>query len=135
MVLYELFISVPQYLQDSLYDNCGVNLSDFGRPCFVETKTPSGTQHPTAVELAPLCEGEELNPVTTDGWRWTAPELMSACRNGEHGSTPVVSEAVDIYAFGMTVIEVRVSVVISQQADTRWLTDLHWIHSLFAHQM
>lgn len=49
-------------------------------------------------------EAEKFNPVTTDGWRWKAPELMVAYLNETY--TLLMSEAIDIYAFAMTAIEI-----------------------------
>jgi len=100
--------------ESHLHDNGGVNLTDLGRSCIVQTfgnfgsttETESGTHHPMGLELASICEGEAFNPAATDGWRWTAPELMATCLNGEKRSTSLVSEAADIYAFAMTVIEI-----------------------------
>ena len=99
-----------------------------------------------------LGEGKSSNPVTTDGWRWKAPELMVACLNqddqsnlttkstsgtlrfitpepqlacdGEYEVIPYVTKATDVWAFGMTLIEVRVPVAIFLcfwQAETNWL--------------
>jgi serine/threonine protein kinase len=99
-----------------------------------------------------LGERKTSNPVTTDGWRWKAPELMVACLNqddqsnltmkptsgtlrfitpepqlacgGEYKVILYVTKATDVWAFGMTLIEVCVSVAIFLcfwQADTNWL--------------
>jgi hypothetical protein len=58
-------------------------------------------------EVASSYEAEEFNPVTTDGWRWKAVELMPVCQNEEEEPTPRVTVATDVWAFAMTIIEAR----------------------------
>jgi serine/threonine protein kinase len=69
------------------------------------TKTSSCTLRYQAPELlVGGCNQAALNPATTEGWRWMAPELII-------GLTSVVTftPATDVWAFSMTLIEVRVS--------------------------
>jgi Protein tyrosine and serine/threonine kinase len=61
--------------------------------------------------------GEDINPATTEGWRWKADELMAAGLNDED-SVPQLTVATDVWAFGMTVLEVRFSTSILFLANT-----------------
>jgi len=55
---------------------------------------------------AGLSSIRSFNPVTTDGWRWKAPELMAACLNEEETSIPRETKAADVYSFAMIVYSV-----------------------------
>jgi serine/threonine protein kinase len=66
-----------------------------------------------AHEQSANCEGDQFNPVTTDRWRWKAPELMTACLNEEETSFPCVTKATDVYAFACVAYEVSVSGYVS----------------------
>jgi len=53
--------------------------------------------------LRPLSFPEEEGfELTTEGWRWVAPELMSM----EAESVPLLTEATDAWSFSMTIIEI-----------------------------
>jgi len=55
--------------------------------------------------LLSIFEGE-VNPTTTEGWRWKAPEQMTEHLIPEGCYVPRVTMASDVWAFSMTVIEV-----------------------------
>lgn len=46
-------------------------------------------------------------PATTQAWRWKAPELIGTHLDGQGENIFRVTTATDVYAFSMTVIEVR----------------------------
>lgn len=60
-----------------------------------------------SLDLFPPCESETSMPATTVAWRWRAPELIGTCVDGQRDSICRVTTATDVYAFAMTVIEVR----------------------------
>jgi hypothetical protein len=66
-----------------------------------------------ARELVATCDEEEFNPVTTTDWRRKAPEQITACPSEEGEPIPRVTFATDVWAFAMTVVEVRVPTSIS----------------------
>jgi serine/threonine protein kinase len=82
-------------------DGGEVSITDFGLSRVLDTTgfttVVSGTLRYMAPELLEVCEGEEFNPVTTEGWRWKTPEFMEE---------PMPGEATDVWALGMTVIEI-----------------------------
>lgn len=65
----------------------------------------SGALRYAAPELGLNYEGDDVNPVTTEGWRWIAGELMvDTMGDGECISRG--TKATDVWSFAMTVIEV-----------------------------
>lgn len=87
----------------------------------VETTTETDTRKDTEMvtptagsvrlkipKLGSLCEEEEFSTMTTEAWRWKAPELM-ADSVPDGGGTPYVTAAADVWAFAFTVLEVRKS--------------------------
>jgi Protein tyrosine and serine/threonine kinase len=58
--------------------------------------------------------------LTTEEWRWMAPELMLM-----EESIPQVTTATDVYSFAMTVLEVRETSPIHPSALTIFRAD-HW---------
>ena len=88
------------------------SLADFGLSRILQqsgftTKTASGTLRYLAPELY---DNYEFNPIMAQDWRWKAPELMKVSLNDEDEVCPRVVETTDVWAFGMTVVEVRVSI-------------------------
>jgi len=85
-------------------DNGEACLSDFGRARIFDTheftKLPSTWRY-EAPELGINYGEDDVNPPTTEGWRWIAYELMTddACI-----SHPTM--ATDVWSFAMTVVEI-----------------------------
>jgi serine/threonine protein kinase len=112
----EPYIYVSYQLQSNILidDDGAAAIADFGLARVLQmsdftskTASPaSGNLTHIVHEQSATCEGEEFNPVTTDGWRWKAFELMTASL--EETTTRVTIET-DVWAFSMTVIEVRAS--------------------------
>jgi serine/threonine protein kinase len=63
-------------------------------------------------------EQEAFNSMTTDGWRWRAPELMSG------PALERVTKASDVYAFAMTVIEVCFYHLSHKRSDAKKLSQI-----------
>jgi serine/threonine protein kinase len=73
-------------------------------------------------------EQEAFNSMTTDGWRWRAPELMSG------PALERVTKASDVYAFAMTVIEVCFYHLPHKRSDAKkTFADHHRTDTLLAH--
>jgi len=89
----------------------GDNLFDVGQSEIIETsgsmtKTLSSTGDMTAEELG-INHGEnDFNPVTTEGWRWIAGELMVDGPNENRDWISRITMATDVWSFAMTVIEI-----------------------------
>jgi len=85
-------------------------LAGFGLSRIIETersttKMYSGALRYAAPELGLNYEGDDVNPVTTEGWRWIAGELMvDTMGDGECISRG--TKATDVWSFAMTVIEI-----------------------------
>jgi serine/threonine protein kinase len=109
----EPYIYVSYQLQSNILidDDGAAVIADFGLARVLQvsnftSKTASPHSGNIVNEQSATCEGEEFNPVTTDGWRWKAFELMTASLEE---TTTRVTIATDVWAFSMTVIEVRIS--------------------------
>ena len=91
-----------------------------------------------APDLYNYWEVEEFNPIMTQDWRWKAPELMKVSLNDEGEISPQMAETTDVWAFSMTVIEVRISASISHSALGKLMekrfADLDRNHTLLLHQ-
>jgi len=88
-----------------------VSITDFGYSRVLDSsgfnpKMASGISPCMSSELIKVSEGEGFNPITAQGWRWKAPELMEVPLNEEEESIPGLTEATDVWAFGMTIVEV-----------------------------
>lgn len=70
----------------------------------------SGAFHFPAHELSLNYEVDDVNPVTTEGWRWVACELM-ADRLDDGECISRGSKATDVWSFAMTVVEVYTSLL------------------------
>jgi len=79
-------------------DNFDAILTDFRRSRMLR---PSSSYMTPGLRPQSLPE-EEGFELTTEGWRWVAPELMSM----EAESVPLLTEATDAWGFSMTVIEI-----------------------------
>lgn len=88
---------LSHYFQSNILvnDNSEATLIDFGLSRISETfaRTHNMTQISTE---------DDFNPETTDSWRWKAPEQMEASK--------ALSCPADVYSFGMTVMEVGISI-------------------------
>jgi hypothetical protein len=62
----------------------------------------------------------DLNPVTTEGWRWKAVELMASGQDKDEGPIPSLTAATDVWAFGMAAIEVSKSTTTSLPFFLKW---------------
>lgn len=101
----ELFIFVSYLLQSNiLINDDGAAVIDIGFSLVLQT---SGCT-PTSAMASGISLIRELNPVTTEEWRWRAPELMTAGANEEEMLAPRVTEAIDVYALACVIYEVRV---------------------------
>jgi len=80
-------------------DNLNAILTDFRRSRILGPSNPY-----VAPGLMPLSSpGEEAGfELTTEGWRWAAPELMSM----EADYIPLLTAATDVWGFSMTAIEI-----------------------------
>jgi serine/threonine protein kinase len=100
------------------------SLTDFGFSCVLEqsgftTKTgSSGSMRWMAPELLIASDDEENEraipsppAVVPKSWRWKAYELIAPCK--DEAFVPRVTLASDVWAFGMTVMEVRHSFFMS----------------------
>jgi serine/threonine protein kinase len=121
-------------------DNMEASLTDFGLTQTLQesgftTKTVSGTFGYMAPEINDICES---NPIMAQDWRWKAPELMKVPLNDEDEVSPRMVKTTDVWAFSMTVIEVRISASISHSALGKLMkkqfADLDRKHTLLAHQ-
>jgi serine/threonine protein kinase len=54
-----------------------------------------------------------FSPKTTRGCRWAAPELMTNIVDEQGYPVSQVSSAIDVWAFAMTVVEVRIFIRLS----------------------
>lgn len=66
--------------------------------------------HKTVPELTSLYDDDDDDEgctMTTEAWRWKAPEVIADSVPEGGGSIPCVTAAVDVWAFAFTVIEVR----------------------------
>jgi serine/threonine protein kinase len=106
-------------------DNLEASLTDFGISHILQRASSF-----TAFDMPGSFE-EITTPTTLRGWRWKARELMmSSDENGRYISG--ASKAIDVWAFAMTVIEVR-TFLLSSFPDSHRL-DLYWTHTFLVHQ-
>jgi serine/threonine protein kinase len=82
-------------------------LSDFSRARIFDThelttKVSSKWRY-KAPELGISYEEDNVNPPTTEGWRWIACELMT-----DDSCISRPTTATDVWSFAMTVVEVRI---------------------------
>lgn len=61
-----------------------------------------GMEHQYDDECISLSYVDNVNPATTEDWRWRAPETM----DGSEELVPQFTQATDVFSFGMTVYEV-----------------------------
>jgi serine/threonine protein kinase len=103
----DLFILVSYRLQSNiLINDDGVAvITDIGFSHVLQTSRCSAM----ASGISLVRQRKELNPVTTEEWRWRAPELMTACANEEEIPAPHMTEATDVYAFACVIYEVCVN--------------------------
>jgi hypothetical protein len=71
----------------------------------------SPTIHYQATE--PFRRPEDFNPVTIEGWRWMACELMDDRLDEHEECIPRVTMKVDVWGFAMTVLEVCRSLILA----------------------
>ena len=106
----EISIHNSDHLQSNILinDNGEATLADYGLSRIVErTRSTTNAQTTWRYAAPELFREEDFNPVTTEGWRWIACELMTdhISENGEYISRATM--ATDVWSFAMTVIEVR----------------------------
>lgn len=53
-------------------------------------------------------EEDNVNPATTEGWRWRAYELMVGCLSEDGQCVSHATMATDVWSFAMTIVEVRI---------------------------
>jgi len=88
-------------------DNGEASLADYGVSRILERygctkKVPT----PTWGSTHNLFHEDDVNPVTTDGWRWIACELMANGLEDDDDSISRATMATDVWAFSMTVVEI-----------------------------
>lgn len=111
------FLRLYIFLIDIFKSNILINnhleacLADFGFASSVETQV-SGNETISHIENAVgsvACDTEQVNHITTHGWRWRAPELFADCPDATASICAQATTAIDVYAFAMTVVEVRIA--------------------------